>query len=259
MMRSLLLGILAIHAPFAWGQPLTLVDDGERIPEPLLIVSPEYPSNPPKGKKSVEVKVRGQVTAEGRFAATAYEVGDDEAMFADSVRAVLEHWRFVPGIKDCKPASQEATLHLWFEMKDGRPSVSATIPSKRDAGPPLNGAKPLKPVSITPPEYPLNMLWRQIEGIVLVLLRINKSGVVEDVVLRAFSPVDGFNEEVLKAHRLAKFEPFDPADWGGKEWICMQREVRFCIKNGAGGFSEPRCHPPKGGFTRGSTLDWKIY
>jgi hypothetical protein len=59
-------------------------------------------------------------------------------------------------------------------------------------------------------------------------MRVNKTGEVETVNILAYSPLDVFNESVLRSLPRTQYESFDPLQAGGEK-ICVQLEVTFCL------------------------------
>jgi len=237
---------------------MTLIPGGKsRIAQPLVIVAPEYPVRELRERKHVEVRVDGKVTAEGRFVASGYSVGEGEESFAHAIRAVLAQWRFIPDVEGCKAKDADAILYVWFDIKDDRPSISATLDKPQAPGvKPAGEAAPyrsLRPKSMPAIDYPTNLWFREIEGSVIALVKTNTAGGVEDSAVLAFMPNDGFNEAVMSALRQAKFDLLDPALQveGG---ACIKMDVNFCLKGGGRGWANPRCR--QGGRVRGGALEW---
>ena len=233
----------------ATAQTLTvLADERIRFAEPLLIVAPDYPWRH-RDKTHVEVRVEGRVTADGRFAASNYSTDKGKESFADAVRAVLSDWRFVPAVERCRPKEDKATLNVWFDIKDNRPSISASMDKDDDPAASKTPREPPKPMvlrSMPRIEYPTAMWRREFEGSVIALLRINKAGDVDDAGILAPMPVDGFNETVVSALRQAKLEPLESG-------ACLKVDVDFCLRGGGRGFANPRC---RRGAKGGAALIW---
>src|SRR5258708_10685316 len=172
-----------------------LVNENSSLAKPLLIVTPEYPKNASPDKKHVEVRVRGRVTATGDFATADFSAGEGEEDFVQAVREVLPKWRFIPAIDrgECKAKEYDATLFVWFDMKSDGPAISASMPPKDAALPKREGeAAPTKfPRRKWTPSmyYPVDARRAGIEGTVIALLKVNKSGDVQVNIL-AYSPTD---------------------------------------------------------------------
>ena len=237
---------------------MTLIPDGRsRIAQPLVIVAPEYPVRELRERKHVEVRIDGKVTAEGRFVASTYSAGEGEESVAQAVRAVLAQWRFIPDVEGCKAKDAEGILYVWFDMKDDRPSISATLDKPQAPGvKPAGEVAPnrsLRPKSMPAIDYPTNLWFREIEGSVIALVKTNAAGGVEGAAVLAFMPNDGFNDAVMSALRQAKFDLLDPA-LQAEGGACIKMDVNFCLKGGGRGWANPRCR--QGGRVRGGALEW---
>ena len=237
---------------------MTLIPEGKsRIAQPLVIVAPEYPVRELRERKHVEVRVEGKVSAEGRFVASAWSAGEGEESFAQALRAVLALWRFIPDVEGCKAKDADAILYVWFDIKDDRPTISATLDKPQAPGvKPAGDAAPnrsIRPKSMPAIDYPTNLWFREIEGSVIALVKTNAAGGVEDATVLAFMPNDGFNEAVASALRQAKFDLLDPA-LQGEGGACIKMDVNFCLKGGGRGWANPRCR--QGGRVRGGALEW---
>jgi hypothetical protein len=222
----------------ATAQTFTVLEGGRReLSEPLLIVAPDYPRNWGKEKPHVEVRVKGTVAIDGRFLASGYSAGPDDGRFVDAVKTVLGEWRFVPAVEGCKAAARDATLLVWFDLKDDRPAIAALI-DRDEESPEAKAvaaqahAKVVRAASLPRIEFPTSMWRRQIEATVMALVKVDPAGSVEEAGLLAYMPVDGFNDTVLAAMRQATFR-----DAAG---ACLKADLDFCLQGG-GRFNNPRC------------------
>ena len=124
-------------------------------------------------------------------------------------------------------------------MKDKGPSISVSMPRKDEGGNSKREAagthdkKKLEWKDRPWVVYPKYAIREGIEGTCQVLLKVGKSGEIEDVHIRVCSPPKAFDQEALKAFRDARYEPFDAQAWG-KDTICAQIDVDFCISDGYG-------------------------
>ncbi len=243
----------------ASAQTMALLPGGRSpVAEPLVIVAPEYPLRVLREKQHVEVRIDGKVTAGGRFVASRYSSGEGEEGFAQAIRAVLDDWRFIPAIEGCRAADADAILYVWFDMKDGRPAISATLDKPgaarvKAAGEPMPNAS-IRLKSMPAIDYPTSLWFREIEGSVIALVKTGAAGEVSDATVLVSMRDDGFNEAVASALRQAKFELLDAAAFRDGGGACVKVDKNFCLKGGGRGFTNPRCR--QGGRTRGGALDW---
>ena len=212
-LKALALACLSWSFAAAAQMSMTLLPGGNsRMAQPLVIVAPEYPVRELRERKHVEVRVEGKVSAEGRFVATAYSAGEGEESFTQAIRAVLAQWRFIPDVEGCKAKDADAILYVWFDIKDDRPAISATLDKPQAPGVKPAGEAPnrsLRPKSMPAIDYPTNLWFREIEGSVIALVKTDAAGGVEDAAVLASMPNDGFNEAVTGALRQAKFDLLD--------------------------------------------------
>lgn len=240
MARPLLVALALFSAAHAMAQsPPRTVDEKAALAKPFLVVPPEFPDHAAPGNAAVEIRITGTVSQDGRLTSPVFDAKPDEGAYVDAVRKVLDMWRFVPAVATaaCRPKQSEMTLSVWFERKDGKPSVSVSAPK----GPESKG-EPRLSWSYRPRiQYPYRALRNGIEGDCLVLFKATSKGEIEDANIRVCAPPGPFEAATIEGIETGEYQPFHPADYGGKEVLCSEVEVRYCIPDGRVEVPSTRC------------------
>src|SRR6185503_5727901 len=139
----------------------------------------------------VKVEVQGTITAVGELTSPRFAHAEGHEAYAREVREVVGLWRFMPAVAEakCVPKDSEATLYVWFELKDGKPTVSVSAPPKRTAKPAGKLTFRKRPDIV----YPLIARRKGIEGETIVLVRVLRSGEITGTGIRSRAVMGEFD------------------------------------------------------------------
>lgn len=197
------------------------VEDPSRWGTPWRIVEPEYP------KPAIDKGHTGYVDVEG-------VIGPDQAIrdpvlkadsrdsetFVESVKEALPSWRFHPPIgDDCLPEDRPVTTRVWFELKNGKPTVSAS----RQRAVRAKGAPADRPVKRVNPAYPREMQRLQHEAVVYTLVEVEPSGKVAAVHARGHTDARSphhFERATVSALSAWQYAPLPQGE---------ERVRRYCL------------------------------
>lgn len=123
--------------------------DSRRWAQPWVVVPPTYPPELLQAGRTGIVDVEAHVPLSARVSEIQKISSDPPTPeFEAAVTAVLKLWFFYRETGcDCVPKASDVKLRVWFEVKEGKPSVSI---SSRSAEKPLAG--PGTPVLLNRPE-----------------------------------------------------------------------------------------------------------
>ena len=94
--------------------------------------------------------------------------------------------------------------------------------------------------------YPMGPRRANVEGETIVLLKVHKSGEVQETNVRSPAILPIFDAATLEGFKDVTLTPFDPKDFDGKEVICVEYAVEFCMEGwGPTAVRNPKC---KGGW-----------
>lgn len=143
--RILLLGLLAaahcaaVHATNLPPSPLCddpaapMVypwSDPTKFATPRMVVPPVYPADRLKNGVTTQVEAILRISGRG-FASQVLSIksGNGDEAFEKAVKDVLRYWEFESYTDcECKPVESTARLTVWFEIKEGKPSISVSSP-----------------------------------------------------------------------------------------------------------------------------------
>jgi len=209
---------------------------------PLFIVSPVFPGNISPDSLPVEIRVTGTVTLAGKFKEPAFSPAEGKAPFVQSILDVLPGWRFRPAIDGvaCNTKESQAVVIVYFEFKDGKPSISISSPVHRE----ITGVSQVfdgksrgfarRPKTT----YPISMSRRGIEGTVEVLVKADGEGEIVAKRIIYSIPSDDFGEAVLDALKPVTFTKDTPPSSTN---VCYTYLTLFCMASGVD-FPDPKCH-----------------
>lgn len=226
MQRLLVLVALTIFCAEAGAAEIV---EANPLATAVIVVAPEFPKEArPSPDEEVKIEVRGTVTALGEFKPARFVHEPGQEAYARAVQAVLRYWRFKPAIDgtQCVPTESEATLYVWFQMKEGEPKVFVSMPGKTQS--PKATSKLL--FHVRPDiRYPRAAQLKGVEGESVVLLQVVRTGEVTRREIRSQAAMPEFDAAALKGFERVTLEPFDPAEFGGKQSLCVEYEVEFCL------------------------------
>lgn len=112
---------------------------------PKGVVPPEYPASQLAAGVTAQVEAALRINERGELKeALAMKADNGDEAFEKAVREVVRYWSFEPFSNcECRPVEFTARLTVWFEIKDGKPSISVSRRADEKAPPGLH-AKPLK-------------------------------------------------------------------------------------------------------------------
>jgi TonB family protein len=152
-----------------------------------VFVPPEYPAQALRDGIQASVDVVGVVAQDGTLRVTEISSSVDRDDFRAAVADVTRFWLLSPNYgRDCRPREIEGTVRVWFEVKDGKPVVSMSVPTRPgfdEVKSKQEGAE-FTPIRAKPvPAYPRAAVAKKIQGSVEALLRLDPAGNVEEVVI----------------------------------------------------------------------------
>lgn len=108
---------------FPWTDPSTFAT-------PIGVVPPEYPAEPLQKGITAEVDAVLQISERGTMRKVlSVKASNGDVAFEKAVKDVVHYWNFQPYTNcDCVPVEFTARLKIWFEIKEGKPSISVSSP-----------------------------------------------------------------------------------------------------------------------------------
>ena len=106
--------------------------DARQWAEPKVVVAPEYPAAELAAGLTATVDVEANVSLGARIA-TIHRVTSEppNAAFEEAVLKVVKLWGFYRQTNcECMPVPSDVKLRVWFELKDGKPSISISSRSR---------------------------------------------------------------------------------------------------------------------------------
>lgn len=103
-------------------------EDPAKWASPKVVLPPTYPPDALAKGVTAVVEARVKLTATGRLEAIVETASEPKLdAFEAAVREVLKHWTFEQSFDDdCRPVAAEGRLKVWFEIKEGKPTISVT-------------------------------------------------------------------------------------------------------------------------------------
>lgn len=180
-MRRLALRLLVSLVPLLLAPSLLHAQQKEILPGHFVIfVAPDYPTTASTRGETAVIDVKGQVQPDGSFVIDSIQAVDmvlANLDFEREIREAAKLWWMSPGYGTrCEPAVEPVFVRIWFEMKEGKPTVffSQQADSQQPAQP-----KPRVREDMRYPRKPLH------EGVyhayVMAQVRIGKDGAPEEV------------------------------------------------------------------------------
>ena len=213
------------------------VAESDRLgpPGPILLVAPDIPKRDPADKWPIEIRVSGTVNELGTLDSAAFSPVEGNERYIQAIKEVLSFWRFRPAIdnKLCAPVASTGVVLVWFEEKDGKPSVSVSTP-KISSEPEANKAAIATPrvtMKIRPKvEYPTDARRVGMEGSAELLFQVSPQGEVIQTKLLYAVPDKIFGDEALRGARRTQFSLSAAADAPAKN-LCVLLPISFCLQS----------------------------
>lgn len=195
----------------------------------VMFVPPEYPAAALRENVEATVDVVGTVRADGVLEVARMEASVDRAEFREAIEEVSKFWLFRPSYdRQCRPQKVEGRLRIWFEIKDGKPAISISVPKVDravvEARSPIERGT-IKVVHRVQPLFPREAQQRGMEGAVEALMRVAPAGEVEEVVIVPGVHAKVFGPAVAQALAQWRYAPRDgPVG-------CYQSEIVFSLRD----------------------------
>ncbi len=220
----------------AQSEPRPLQEEDKYF-RPILVVTPEFPKRDPSDVLPVEIRVSGSVNAAGSLDAAEFSPIEGNEKFINSIKEVLGLWRFRPAVdsKACAPVASNGVLLVWFEEKNGVPSVSVSTPKRQQ----VSVAPDAKPrptprvfISRPKPEYPVGARRAGMEGSTELLFSANHQGEVLQTTVLYSIPNKIFGDAAITGARRVKFSPGAP-EVDPQKSVCILVPFKYCLSSGA--------------------------
>ncbi len=229
---AFLIFALLIPATAAFGQEARPLDERDGYATVMLVLPPEYPPDAVKegSGKSIEVAVSGTVGVDGRMVPKEFTMAQRDERFIAAVRAVLPEWRFVPAVDDaaCSAKVSEASVLVWFDIKDGKPAISVSVPEAAARAKRAVVAKQGGKLTFRDSKafvYPEAARQAGVEGKVIALAKVDGQGQPTEVSVLAHLPAtDIFDGPAIEGIRQAKYVGGE----AGKAF-CAQIPMMYCL------------------------------
>ena len=231
------LSLLAVSTlAFAQLSPRALQEEDKYF-RPLLVVAPTFPTRDPSDVLPVEIRVSGSVNAEGALETPEFSPTVGNEKFINAIKDVLNLWRFRPAIdeKSCAPTISDGVLLVWFEEKNGVPSVSVSTPKRQPVSETADAKpRPLPRVFLNrpKPEYPSDARRAGMEGSAELLLNVNHQGDVLQTTVLSSIPHKMFGDSAYAGARRVKFSAGAPEDDAQKP-ACILVPFKYSLTSGA--------------------------
>lgn len=194
------------------------MDDPSKWATPKKVVPPEYPAGELAKGATQAVDVTIRVDSAGKVESHAFSNSTPAAApFEEAVAAVIRLWQFeIATDANCAPRANEGNVRVWFEIKDGNPSVSVSGKASGSGSPPVAVAKSLnRKEAIGKIRYPVDARRGAAEADLYVVLRVNAaSGSVETAQVSAIRSAKKLDNKAIELFtdalwplRELKFEP----------------------------------------------------
>jgi TonB family protein len=116
-------------------EQMLFADDPALWARPKKVVPPDYPAEALANRVTGYVDADVSLSAEGKVASiSSLKSNPPNQAFEASVMNALPKWRFQPTLSDeCKPKESSGNVRIWFEIKEGKASISVSNNYTADA------------------------------------------------------------------------------------------------------------------------------
>lgn len=220
---------LTLNSSRAFCQEPTEVTEKPAWALPLLVVPPKFPKDAPTEMLPVEIGVEGTVTADGTFTSPVFIPSDGKQVFVQAVADVVQYWLFRPVFDlDCKIKESRARLNVYFEVKEGNPSVSISSPVAKEADRTRTAAVGSLFVRKPNVKFPPVALKAGIEGFAEICMVVDGDGEIVSKSVISSLPSAVFGKAVLDGLSHATVSRIDTTERPNKT-RCITVSVNFCI------------------------------
>jgi TonB family protein len=234
--RAALLLFLVSVSTLLFAQSDPRVTDAEdKYIRPILLVVPDIPKRDTADKLSIEIRVSGTVSDLGVLDSAEFSPSEGNEKYISAIKEVLPYWRFRPAVDDklCAPVASSGVILVWFEEKDGKPSVSVSVPkssSERETNKPAVSASRVTFKVRPKVDYPSDARRVGMEGSAELLFQVNPQGEVIQTKLRYSIPNKIFGDEAIRGARRAQFSLSAAGDVPEKN-LCIVLPISFCLQS----------------------------
>lgn len=226
----LLLGASAIA--IAQSDPRPLQEEDKYV-RPLLVVPPVFPKREATDKLPVEIRVSGSVSEAGTMESVEFSPLDGNEKFIQAIKDVLPLWQIRPAVdgKLCVPVVGKGVILVWFEEKNGAPSVSVSTQKQEPESAPVDGkprAAPRTFVVRPKVDFPTAARRAGLEGSAELLLKANHQGELLQATVLFSIPHRMFGDEARAGSRRVKFSAGAP-DEDAQKTLCIIMPFKFCL------------------------------
>jgi hypothetical protein len=223
-----LLGALLCGPVVAVAQDARPLGGMDAFASPVLVVSPKAPPLAAGDPPSVEIRLSGVIGVDGTMENPVFDNAEGRDKYVAAVREVLRLWRFKPAVDlaTCTPVRSNGSVRVWFETKQGKPSVSVSMPQAggRHEALRAGGEGALVKVTHRPrAAFPLDAREIGADGAAEVLVMLNERGENVRQTLLYSTPHSMFGEAALASARDVKIA------LGGAKAQCVAVPYYFCI------------------------------
>lgn len=218
---------------FAQLDPRTLGEE-DKVARPVLVVPPAFPARDATDKFPVEIKISGTVSEAGIMESPVFSQAEGKEKFIQAIQEVLPLWRFRPAADrvSCSPIKSYRVMSIWFEEKNGVPSVwASTSTAKSSQSPIVDGKTNILPRSFVwrpKVEYPQAAQRAGMEGAVDLLFQVNHQGEVLKVKVLYSTPKQIFADAALEGSKRVTFSS-GAVDSNPHEKVCIVAPFLFCL------------------------------
>lgn len=233
---SLLFLQVASTLAIAQSNPRAIQEEDKYV-RPLLIVAPAFPQQAPTDKLPVEIRVSGSVGEDGVMVSPEFSPLEGNEKYINAIKDVIPHWRFRTAVDNelCAPVASNGVLLVWFEEKEGKPSVSVSTPKAKPVSEPVDG-KPrpvLRNFVVRPKvEYPVAARRLGVEGAAELLFKVSQQGEVLQTRVLYSLPNKQFGDHSIYGSRRVSFTAGTSGD-DPQKTICILVPFTYCLENRA--------------------------
>jgi TonB family protein len=240
---ALLAVTLFLRTSGAICQEPVLITENDAWARPLLIVPPSFPKDIPAEILPVVIRIEGTVKADGTFSSPAFTPAEGRETFVHAIGEVLQHWRFRPAVRrGCQIKESRAVLNVYFETKEGKPSISISSPPvQKPHDPVLLADMGLTYVSKPKIEFPNKALQAGIEGFAEICMVVDTEGEIVSKTVISSLPNVLYGEAAMEGFSRAKFKKIDVAADNLDANRCVVVPVNFCMGSGNPAYPQPGC------------------
>jgi TonB family protein len=210
-----------------------LIQAEDKYLRPVLVVPPVFPKREVTDKLPVEIRVSGSVTETGTMESVEFSPIEGNEKFIQAIKDVLPHWRIRPAVDEklCAPVAGKGVMLVWFEEKNGAPSVSVSARKPEPESVPVDGVPRAAPRTLVvrpKVDFPIAAQRAGMEGSAELLLKTNHQGELLQATVLFSIPHKVFGDEARAGSRRSKFSVGAP-DEDAQKTLCIILPFKFCL------------------------------